>query len=343
MYEDHYGLTDRPFQLTPDPRFWFESATHRKAMAYLGYGMAQGEGFIVITGEIGAGKTTLVAHLMATIDPQRLSAVNLVTTQVEGDALVALTAQAFGIATQGLGKAALLARIETFLIDQARTGKRTLLIVDEAQNLAHAALEELRMLSNFQSGGQSLLQILLVGQPEFREQLVSSDRLEQLRQRVIATHHLEPMGQAEVGPYMLHRLARAGWKGNPDLTSAAYDAFYRHSRGIPRRLNQIAGRVLLAAAVEQRAMIDAALVDMVATEMDSDANRAPILLDEQMMLDAVGTPPRADAALEQRLATLEARQGETETALQRVLDLLIDWVEGDAPSAQADHAMPNAA
>ena len=347
MYEDHYGLTDRPFQLTPDARFWFESATHRKAMAYLGYGMAQGEGFIVITGDIGAGKTTLVAHLMATIDAQRLTAVKLVSTQVDGDALVALTAQAFGIQTGALGKAALLDRIERYLIDQARAGKRTLLIVDEAQNLTLAALEELRMLSNFQAGGESLLQIFLLGQPEFREQLQSSDRLEQLRQRVIATHHLDPMGQAEVGPYMLHRLTRVGWTGNPDFESAAYDAFYRHSGGVPRRLNQIAGRVLLAAAVEGRRVIDADLVDAIAAEMDGDANRprmAAVADDAgEPRRSASITPLRAEPAQDYRLAAIESRQDELEAALRRVLGLLIDWVESDVPLSRADRSRHSAA
>ena len=199
MYEQYYGLQGRPFQLTPDPHYYFESATHRKALSYLGYGLAQGEGFIVFTGDIGAGKTTLVGHLMQTIDPARLTAVKIVSTQVEGDDMLRLAAQSFGLATEGFTKAATLQKIEGYLHGQARAGRRSLLIVDEAQNLGVSALEELRMLSNFQLGGQSLLQIFLLGQPEFRELLRSPD-LEQLRQRVIATHHLEPMLPSEVEP-----------------------------------------------------------------------------------------------------------------------------------------------
>src|SRR5690606_16928565 len=159
MYETFYGLHSRPFQLTPDPHYYFESLTHRKALSYLGYGLAQGEGFIVITGDIGAGKTTLVGHLMNTIDPVRLTAIKIVSTQVEGDDMLRLAAQGFGIAADGVAKAQLLQRIEQYLHQQARAGRRTLLIVDEAQNLPVSALEELRMLSNFQLGGQSLLQI----------------------------------------------------------------------------------------------------------------------------------------------------------------------------------------
>ncbi|WP_076069217.1 XrtA/PEP-CTERM system-associated ATPase [Sphingomonas montana] len=346
MYQDHYGLTDRPFQLTPDPRFWFESATHRKAMAYLGYGLAQGEGFIVITGDIGAGKTTLVAHLMATIDPQRLTAVRMASTQADGDQLVGLAAQAFGIASGEQGKAVLLDRIERHLLDQARSGRRTLLIVDEAQTLSPGALEELRMLSNFQSGGESLLQIFLLGQPEFRELLQGSDRLEQLRQRVIATHHLDPMTANEVGPYILHRLAQVGWAGNPDFETSAYDAFYRHSGGVPRKLNQIAGRVLLAAAVDGRSTIDAALVDSVAAEMDGDANRPRIAAGsdvEPRLRSASVTPLRAEPAQDARLNAIEARQDELEASLRRVLGLLIDWVESDTPFSRADRSRHNAA
>ena len=148
MYTDHYGLTVAPFQLTPDARFWFESGTHKKAMAYLGYGLAQNEGFIVVTGDIGAGKTTLVGHLMASIDPARLQAFKIVSTQVAGDDMLRLAAQAFGLSTEGVEKAQLLGRIEHYLLDTGRGGRRTLLIVDEAQNLPVESLEELRMLSN---------------------------------------------------------------------------------------------------------------------------------------------------------------------------------------------------
>ena len=143
MYEQFYGLQGRPFQLTPDPHYYFESATHRKALSYLGYGLAQGEGFIVITGDIGAGKTTLVGHLMQTIDPLRLTAVKIVSTQVEGDDMLRLAAQSFGLATEGFTKAATLQKIEGYLHGQARAGRRTLLIVDEAQNLTAKQMKTL--------------------------------------------------------------------------------------------------------------------------------------------------------------------------------------------------------
>jgi putative secretion ATPase (PEP-CTERM system associated) len=280
---DPYGLTDRPFQLTPDPRFYFESATHRKAMTYLGYGLAQGEGFIVVTGEVGTGKTMLVGRLMATIDRSRLTAINLVSTQLEGEDILRIVALALGVATDVAAKGQLLARIERFLHEQARSGKRTLLIVDEAQNLPISALEELRMLSNFQYGGQALLQIFLLGQPEFREAL-AQPRFEQLRQRVIATHHLTAMGADEVAPYIMHRLACAGWKGTPRFTQDAYEAFHRLSGGIPRRLNMLAGRVMLQGAIERLTDIDGEVVEDVAADLASES-----------IMPAAGPQPQARA------------------------------------------------
>lgn len=308
MYDQFYGLQGRPFQLTPDPHYYFESATHRKALSYLGYGLAQGEGFIVITGDIGAGKTTLVGHLMQTIDPARLTAVKIVSTQVEGDDMLRLAAQSFGLTTDGQPKAAILRQIEGFLHAQARAGRRTLLIVDEAQNLPVSAIEELRMLSNFQLGGQSLLQIFLLGQPEFRD-LVKSPELEQLRQRVIATHHLEPMLAAEVEPYILHRLGIAGWTGNPAFTPGAFDALYAATSGVPRRLNALASRVLLLGAIEQLHVIDAEVVGLVVADMglDSDAVPQPVA---PSTLDTVAE----DAPAEEELVLEEPAEEEAPVA-----------------------------
>jgi putative secretion ATPase (PEP-CTERM system associated) len=269
MYDQFYGLKGRPFQLTPDPHFYFESATHRKALSYLGYGLAQGEGFIVITGDIGAGKTTLVGHLMATVDPARLTAVKIVSTQVEGDDMLRLAAQAFGLPVDGMAKAEILNRIEAFLHGQARAGRRTLLIVDEGQNLSVSAIEELRMLSNFQLGGQALLQIFLLGQPEFRD-LMASPSLEQLRQRVIATHHLDPMMASEVQPYIEHRLSLVGWQGNPTFTPDAYAAIHAATGGVPRRVNALVSRVLLLGAIDRLDLIDTTVIDAVVADMGEE-------------------------------------------------------------------------
>ena len=267
MYDQFYGLSGRPFQLTPDPQFYFESATHRKALSYLGYGLAQGEGFIVITGEIGAGKSTLVSHLMQSVDKARLTAATIVTSQLDGLDMVHMAAESFGIDTRGLDKASTLKSIENFLHAEARTGRRCLLIVDEAQNLSVDALEELRMLSNFQLGSSALLQIFLLGQPEFRDLVRDAPELEQLRQRVIATHHLDPMEPDEVEPYIIHRLSRAGWTGRPQVTADAFAALYAETGGVPRKLNTLMNRVLLMGAVEQVDLIDGGLVGAVILDM----------------------------------------------------------------------------
>lgn len=270
MFDEFYGLTGRPFQLTPDPSFYFESATHRKALSYLGYGMAQGEGFIVITGEVGAGKSTLVAHLMQKIDPERMTVGQIVTSNLDGEELVHVAANSFGLDIAGHDKAAALSAIEAFLHAEAREGRRCLLVVDESQNLSVEALEELRMLSNFQLGAHPLLQLLLLGQPEFRKVLAEHADLEQLRQRVIASHHLEAMEMGEVEPYIKHRLECVGWEGNPEFDDGLFVEIHAATGGIPRRVNQVATRLLLLGAVEQTGGIDREMLASVLDEMASD-------------------------------------------------------------------------
>jgi putative secretion ATPase (PEP-CTERM system associated) len=270
MFDDFYGLKGKPFQLTPDATFYFESGTHRKALSYLSYGLAQGEGFVVITGEVGAGKSTLVAHLMATIDPARLTAAQVVTSSLDGEEIIHVIAQAFGLLIEGHDKAAALGAIEGFLHEEARAGRRCLLVVDEVQNLSISALEELRMLSNFQLGAHPLLQTLLLGQPEFRDLIQHSPQLEQLRQRVIAAHHLDAMQPSEVQPYVEHRLSCVGWQGNPSFDQRVFAELYEASGGVPRRINQIFNRLMLLGAVEERTRIDAAMLQQVLAELADD-------------------------------------------------------------------------
>ena len=272
MFDDFYGFSGRPFQLTPDPAFYFESLTHRKALSYLNYGLAPGEGFVVITGEVGAGKSTLVAHLMSRIDPARLTAAQIVTSKLDGEEIVHVVAQAFGLMIEGHDKATALGAIEGFLHEEARAGRRTLLIVDESQNLSVEALEELRMLSNFQLGSHPLLQTLLLGQPEFREVLQESPRLEQLRQRVIAAHHLDAMEPTEVQPYIEHRMKCVGWQGNPAFDQRVFAEIHKATGGVPRRINQIVNRLLLLGAVEQRTRIDGVMLGLVLAELAQDGS-----------------------------------------------------------------------
>lgn len=361
MYDDHYGLSGRPFQLTPDPRFWFDTATHRKAMAYLGYGLSQGEGFVVITGDPGVGKTTLMGHLLGEIDEERLNVIKIVSTQLRPEDLLQTVCAGLEIDANGASKSAMLAAIEHGLHGVARDGRRTLLIIDEAQALPAESLEELRMLSNFQAGGYALLQIFLLGQPEFRLTL-HDGKLEQLRQRVIAMHHLAPMDADEVEPYLLHRLSCVGWRGKPRFTNDALVAIHRWSGGIPRRVNQLAGRVMLFGAIEQLDTFGAPELAAVIDDLDNDAPAPAASIRNHGLVEplelrdiapmAMGTPappepvearplrvetvvetpaPVVEAPLDHRIAELEKQLQEQDAALRRVLTLLVDWVEsGDS-------------
>jgi putative secretion ATPase (PEP-CTERM system associated) len=356
MFDDFYGLTGRPFQLTPDPAFYFESATHRKALSYLGYGLAQGEGFIVITGEVGAGKSTLVAHLMRKVDPAQLTVGQIVTSNLDGGELIHVAAQSFGLEVDGHDKASALAAIEGFLHEEARAGRRCLLVVDESQNLSIEALEELRMLSNFQLGSHPLLQTLLLGQPEFKHLLASDPSLEQLRQRVIAAHHLAAMGAGEIEPYVMHRLKCVGWKGNPGFDPALFAELHQTTSGIPRRVNQLMSRLLLLGAVEQKSRIDTAMLASVRKEMDGDTAAGSVAAPTAVKADPVEVELIADqeaqaAALQHavgelaegatgqdaaaqewidRLERLELRVAEQDRAVRHVLTMLIEWFEGES-------------
>lgn len=244
MYEAFYGLSSKPFQLNPDPSFYFGSKQHRRAKAYLEYGVQRNEGFIVITGEVGAGKTTIVRGLLASLDPDKVVAANLVTTQLDAEDTLRMVGAAFGVRVKDISKADVLMALEAFLVNQTSQGKRCLLVVDEAQNLTPRAVEELRMLSNFQFGQQALLQTFLVGQPEFRT-ILQSPSMQQLRQRVTATCHIGPLDLGETQGYIEHRLKCAGAAGRPTFDAAAFEAIFKASGGIPRRVNLICDRLLL--------------------------------------------------------------------------------------------------
>ena len=347
MYEEFYGFTGRPFQLTPDPEFYFESATHRKALSYLGYGLAQGEGFIVVTGEVGAGKSTLVAHLMQTIDRRRLTAAQIVTSALDGPELVHVAAQAFGVPVAGQDKASALGAIELFLQNEARAGRRCLLVVDEAQNLSAEALEELRMLSNFQLGSHPLLQTLLLGQPEFREMLAGSDAVEQLRQRVIANHHLEAMEPDEVAAYVEHRLGKVGWQGNPAIEREVFAGLAAATGGIPRRINQVMARLLLLGAIEKHERIDGAMLDTVLADMARDG-AAPVVEPVEVMPDPeapVAFPPRPERSVAPDVPTTIPPETDVEAALAQRDVLIAELQEAviDLSHALAERAPQPAA
>ena len=341
MFNDFYGLTGRPFQLTPDPTFYFESLTHRKALSYLSYGLAQGEGFVVITGEVGAGKSTLVAHLMATIDPARLTAAQIVTSKLDGEELVHVVAQAFGLIVDGHDKASALGAIEAFLHDEARAGRRCLLVVDESQNLELEALEELRMLSNFQLGAHPLLQTLLLGQPEFRDTIQEHPQLEQLRQRVIAAHHLDAMELGEVQPYIEHRLKCVGWDANPKFDQRVFTELFEASGGVPRRINQICNRLMMLGAVDQRSRIDGAMLSQVLEELELDGTMPlskPTAKTEALVAPAeAAQAPAIDTVTLAQLQTMLAERDAQIAELQQAVIELANEQEG-TPTQASDPA-----
>lgn len=343
MYESFYNLQGRPFQLTPDPRFYFSSRTHKKAMAYLTYGMNQGEGFIIVTGDVGTGKTTLVRHLFETLDRNEYIAAMIVSTQLSAEDLLRSVVAAFGLDAQAEDKGQLLARLEKFLREQFRMGRRALLVVDEAQNLSNAALEEMRMLSNFQEGDKALIQSFLVGQPEFRERIFSAPELEQLRQRVIATHHLEPMEEEELAGYIEHRLSLVGWDNDPCFTADAVEAIYRHSAGVPRRLNTLCSRVLLYGALEEIHTIDANTIEAVVADMASDTRQVtatssampsrplPVNRQNDATVPLEAQQRSKDVKeMENRLDQLESMMKNQDETLRRLTDLMANLAGGGA-------------
>lgn len=315
MYEDFYGLTTKPFQLNPDPAFYFNSKQHRRAKAYLEYGVARNEGFIVITGEIGAGKTTILSGLLDTLRNTNVNVGQLVTTQLEAEDTLRMVGAAFGVDVSGVAKAQLLITLEAFLVDQARRGLRCLLVVDEVQNLAPRALEELRMLSNYQLGTQALLQSFLVGQPEFKR-ILQRPEMEQLRQRVAATCHIGPMDLEDTQHYIEHRLKCAGASGASPFSVEAIGVIHKASKGIPRRINSLCDRLLLAGYLGSQPVISLEQVHEVIGELAQegslvaangtpvDSGRMPLEVDvEKLPIDA-----KAVSQLSEHLSGFAASQ-----------------------------------
>jgi putative secretion ATPase (PEP-CTERM system associated) len=326
MYESFFGLTGKPFQLNPDPSFYFGSRGHKRAFAYLEYGLYQSEGFIVITGEIGAGKTTIVRSLLEQLDPEKVVAVQLVSTQLDADDMLRAVGAAFGIPVKSVDKALLLASLEAFLCQLAVEKKRALLIVDEAQNLTPRAIEELRMLSNFQLGDQALLQSFLVGQPELRA-MMHGEQMQQLRQRVIASYHLGPLDKAETRGYIEHRLKHVDWKDDPQFDPACFDLIHTLTGGIPRRINTLCNRLLLAAFLAERHVLETADVQAIAHEIRDELG-PEATLSTMSAVDA-DTPPssplmaRLEAGrLHSHFDSVEARIDRLEKTVAAAVDLL---------------------
>ena len=329
MYEAFYGLSSKPFQLNPDPSFYFGSKQHRRARAYLEYGVQRNEGFIVITGEVGAGKTTIVRGLLASLDANKVVAANLVTTQLDAEDTLRMVGAAFGVRVKDVSKADVLMALEAFLVGQTSQGKRCLLIVDEAQNLTPRAVEELRMLSNFQFGQQALLQTFLVGQPEFRA-ILQSPSMQQLRQRVTATCHIGPLDLEETQGYIDHRLKCVGATGRPSFDAAAYEAIFKASGGIPRRINLIADRLLLLGFLGGKDAFGQEEVNEVVSELsDESTTPAAKAVPTRAHWDDSGIPSlESTSALDIDLAKLQITPGLAQSISGQVNSLSVEQYDG---------------
>lgn len=315
MFESYFGLSGPPFQLSPDPAFFYGSRGHKRAYAYLRYGLHQGEGFITLTGEIGAGKTTLIRNVLQQLDSSSVIAAQLVSTQLDADSLLRAVATAFGLAVREQNKARILAELEAYLLSLVPKNRRALLVVDEAQNLQPEAVEELRMLSNFQVGNRALLQSFLIGQPELRE-LMRSARMQQLRQRVIAAYHLGPLDGDETRAYIEHRLKRVGWKGDPRFDDKVFPLVHAYTGGIPRRINTLCTRALLAGFLCEKHAIAVPDIEHVIAEFSEEFG------------EAAATPARANGGNGEAsdLGGLERRVQGVERAMTITLKLLRQFI-----------------
>lgn len=268
MYESYYGLDSKPFQLTPDPAFFFASKLHKRAMSYLQYGLSQAEGFIVITGDIGTGKTTIANSLLNEIEAD-IFAAQIVTPKLSPDEIVKMVAAKFGLDTTGKTKADLLEGLQVFLEQLAASGKRALLLVDEAQNLPLETIEELRMLSNFQLSGKPLLQSFLLGQAELQP-ILRAPNMEQFRQRIVASCHLAPLNQEETSAYINYRLEHAGNSKTDLFTEDAFKAIHEFTTGVPRKINTLMDRVLLYGFLEELESFNKEDVEQVIEEVQTE-------------------------------------------------------------------------
>jgi putative secretion ATPase (PEP-CTERM system associated) len=266
MYADFYGLRALPFQLTPDSRLFYHSQMHRGALAYLTYGLRKSEGFVLITGDVGTGKTMLVDYLLSVIDAERYLTSKIVTTQIEPEDLIRMVASGFGLDPARHQKATVIRQLETLFVEARRRKLSPLIIVDEVHNLPRASLEELRMISNYRRADAPLVQTILLGQTQFREALANG-ALEQVKQRVVASSHLRPLSANETRGYIEHRLRAVGWAEDPVIASDVFALVYEETLGIPRRINTVFDRLMLVGYVEERHDIGADLLETVMREL----------------------------------------------------------------------------
>mgnify|MGYP001817124201 CR=1 FL=1 len=305
MYESFYKLSADPFRLSPDPAFSFEHRCYRKAMTYMLHALQRAEGFVMITGQPGTGKTTLLGDLVHTLRHEQIAITRIASTQLTSNDLLDLVAYSFNLNPEGCSKARLLLQIEHYLKLQHQHGRRTLLIVDEAQGMDEAALEQLRLLTNIMVGNHQLLQVFLVGQEQLRD-TVNTVHLEQLQQRIIAATYLEPLDADDTRAYIWHRLRCVDWNNDPLISTEACAMIQHYSHGIPRRINQICSRLFLHGCTEEKHRLGTAEVQMVARELQQEFL---LPMDKETILDSHSWPDdQHDETFEEELQTTAVRQ-----------------------------------
>ncbi|NOV28397.1 XrtA/PEP-CTERM system-associated ATPase [Methylomonas sp. ZR1] len=321
MYDGFYNLTQKPFQLSADPDFFFQSSVHKRALAYMHYGLTQGEGFVLVIGSPGTGKTMLVKSLIKNLNKEKLLIGVMMTSQVGPEDTLRMAASTFGFSFSLTDKASLLSGFEKFIAEKAREGRRLLLIVDEAQNLPKQSLEELRMLTNLDVNGNPVFQVFLVGQTELKRTVYSAD-MEQLKQRIVSTFQLDPLDLEETKEYILFRLQTAGWTGTPEFTPSVFEVIHEFSGGIPRRINSLCDRLLLFGYLEELKLLDEQAVTKVIVEVK-----------EEMLLEA------ADEEYENSMPPLHRFSGVDSESLEHRIARLEDVVTNLRNSLNKEKAL----
>lgn len=330
MYEAFYQFQGKPFRLTPDPSMLFPSKGHKRAMSYLMYGFEQGEGFVMVTGAVGTGKTLLIQKLFEDLARRNVTVASIASANLDSEDVLPAVASELNLPFEGRSKEALLHDLKQHLVARSARHSRTLLVVDEAQTLTPAALEMLRILTNLEQRGRALLQVFLVGQSDLRE-IIVANRMEQLRQRIIATFRLEPMEPEESRQYILHRLHAVGWKDDPRLDPAIFAGVHHASRGIPRKINLIMDRLLLFGYLEDRHDLDHAALTTVLSELREEMPDVPQTLEPTLPLRGVApVTPTSAAERESELLELELKRNNILMQLLHEEDRLKKILQGGA-------------
>lgn len=315
MYEKYFGLSSKPFELLPNPRFLFMSKGHKKALSYLRYGLQERAGFTLLTGEVGSGKTTLLRDIIKNVRKETSLAL-IYNTKVSGVQLLAMVNEEFGLHGEGMDKVTLLRDLNDFLIAECSAGRSPILIIDEAQNLTADALEEVRLLSNLESDSFKLMQIIMVGQPELKD-VIAKPELRQLRQRISVSCHLSPLNREEMESYIYHRLEVAGNRSAVSFQDAALKKIFDFSQGVPRLINLICDSLLLAAFVEETKEITSHLVEEASEELSLLESIGP-QVELESVSDKMSPLKNRIDVIEAQFTQLNLAKAERESMLERL-------------------------